>query len=344
MKRLFGFAVLVAVAPLWAAEPAVTAPAPAAPSGPIPVAKVGATVFTQEQMDKDLGTQLFDAQNRLYQLKRQWIDQQAKNVLFEEAAKKAGISRPDWYEREINKKVTMPSDSEIAQMIERYGGVKGDAAQFRQQVIGQMMAMKRQQQEQTVFERLAKATPVTYLLEKPVAPHVAIAPKADDPVRGRKNASVTVIEYSDFQCPYCKQSQATVQRIESTYGDKIQFIARQYPLPFHDRAKPAAEAALCAKDQGKFWQYRDKLFPSASLQDEDFKRFSKEVGLNEKKFNECLASHRHAAEIDATMQEAQKYGVSGTPTFFINGRPMVGNLPFSEFEDAIKDELAATKK
>jgi protein-disulfide isomerase len=315
-----------------------------------PVAKVGSTVLTEEDMKKDLGMSLYEAENSLFQVKKNWVDQKVKSVLFDQAAKEAGLSRQAWQAKEIDAKLTPPTQQEIDQWAPRFG-VQGSTtppsdanyAKTKEQARLYLVGQKRGMLENSLFQQLVQKNPVELLFAKPETPHIEVTYSSEDPMIGPKTAPITIIEFTDFQCPYCKRSQDTLKQVETTYGDKVKVIERQYPLPFHNRAKPAAEAALCAKEQGKFWEMHDKLFPSQSLEDADIQRFAKEVGLKEKKFNQCLADHKYAARIETDIADGQRFGVRGTPHFFINGRPISGAQPFEAFKTAIDEELAKTK-
>ncbi|MFH0836939.1 MAG: DsbA family protein [Candidatus Aenigmatarchaeota archaeon] len=163
----------------------------------------------------------------------------------------------------------------------------------------------------------------------------------DDPYIGSENAKVIIVEFSDYQCPYCGKVEPAVKQIIQTYGDKIKFVYRDFPLSFHENSEKAAEASECADEQGKFWQYHDKLFENQnSLNVNNLKEYAKELGLNETKFNECLDSGKYAEEVKKDLQDGTKYGVSGTPAFFINGRLLSGAQPFSAFKQIIDEELA----
>ena len=330
---------------LHSAEPAAV-PAKAS----TPVAKVGTVILTEEDMRKDMGMNLYEAENQLYQIKKGWVDQKVKNVLFDQAAKEAGLSRAAWQARDIEGKITPPSQQEIDQLAPRFAAqgstvppVGADLAKLKDQAKQYLEGQKRTQQENMVYQQLLAKNPVDLLFTKPEAPRIDVTYAADDPVKGPKNAPVTIVEFTDFQCPFCKRSQDALRQIESVYADKVKLVARQYPLPFHNRAKPAAEAALCALEQGKFWEMRDKLFDKQELSDADFTRYAKEIGLKEKKFAACLAEHKYAARIDGDIADGQRFGVRGTPHFFINGTPISGAQPFENFKSVIDDELAKKK-
>lgn len=191
----------------------------------------------------------------------------------------------------------------------------------------------------------AQATPT------PVARVTDAVKLADnDPVLGKSSAKVTIVEFSDFQCPYCRKfyNEAYAQ-LKKEYIDtgKAKLIFRDYPLPFHDGAKPAAMAAQCANDQGKYWQFHDKMFEeqdkkgtgTVPFTTTDLKLWASQIGVNTTTFNQCLDSQKYATEVDADAQAGQTFGVDGTPSFFINGKLIVGAQPFSVFKAAIDEEL-----
>jgi len=165
----------------------------------------------------------------------------------------------------------------------------------------------------------------------------------DDPTKGSKNAKVTIIEFADYQCPYCGYFFTKVlPEVEKNYikTGKVKFVYRDFPLNFHQNAQKAAEAAECADKQGKFWQYHDKLYQDQKVLDtESLKKYAAELKLNTDSFNKCLDSGEMAGEVQKDFEDGTKYGVSGTPSFFINGIPLEGAQPYSAFEEIIKEEL-----
>jgi protein-disulfide isomerase len=164
-----------------------------------------------------------------------------------------------------------------------------------------------------------------------------------DPVLGSKDAPVTIIEFSDFQCPFCEQFfTQTLPQIKKNYiqTGKIKFVYRDYPLDFHQYANKAAQAAKCGDEQGKFWEFHDKIFENQnSLNNESLKQFAKELGLNTSEFNNCLDSGKMAQNVLKDFQDGNSYGVTGTPTFFINGKKLVGTQPYEVIQQVIEEEL-----
>jgi protein-disulfide isomerase len=164
-----------------------------------------------------------------------------------------------------------------------------------------------------------------------------------DPSIGPKDAPVTIIEFSDYQCPYCQVWYKQVyQQLLASYPNKILFVYRDLPLPSHPEALPAAEAADCAGEQGAYWKYHDALFGQQyGLNRAAYEQYATDLGLDKKAFAACLDSHRYKDEVQADANDAARIGISGTPSFVVNGRILIGALPFSEFKTVIDEELAA---
>lgn len=171
----------------------------------------------------------------------------------------------------------------------------------------------------------------------------------DDAVLGNKNAPVTVIEFSDFECPFCGRAFAdAVTGIKRDYVDKgkVRFVYRDFPLSFHPMAVPAAEAAECAHEQGKFWEYHDKIFTNQeSLSQENLKKWASELGMDSSKFNSCVDSRKFKSEVEKDFSDGSAAGVSGTPTFYIGNDKdgyiqVVGAQPYAVLKQAIEAELA----
>lgn len=160
---------------------------------------------------------------------------------------------------------------------------------------------------------------------------------------GKENAKITMIEFSDFQCPYCaRYVTETFPQIEREYIEtgKVLYIFHHYPLPFHQYAQKAAEAAECAGEQGKFWEMHDKLFADQEkLTEADLKTYAANLGLNTSQFNTCLSSGQFQDEVQADMELGQSMGVNGTPSFFVNGKFVSGAQPFASFKQIIDAEL-----
>jgi protein-disulfide isomerase len=168
-------------------------------------------------------------------------------------------------------------------------------------------------------------------------------PADDDPARGPENAPITIVEFSDYQCPYCKRwFDAVYQQLWQAYPDQVRLVFRDFPLTsIHPEAQPAAEAANCANEQGAYWNYHDKLFGmEADLGKDTYLKYAADLGLDMDKFTQCLEERRYQQEVEADLQFAVNLGINSTPTFFINGIPLVGAQPFDVFKYVIDKELA----
>lgn len=165
------------------------------------------------------------------------------------------------------------------------------------------------------------------------------------PAKGAKAPLVTIVEWSDFECPFCSRVTPTLKQIHDTYGDKVQVQFRHQPLPFHPRAMPAAKASFAAAKQGKFWEYHDKLFANQkALQDADLERYAQEIGLNLGKWKSDMASSEAETVVKKDSEDGTKYGARGTPSFFVNGVPVRGALPFDSFKGVIDKEVELAEK
>jgi protein-disulfide isomerase len=203
------------------------------------------------------------------------------------------------------------------------------------------------------FMKGAKASPAAAANDKPqqpqkgpgAGPEVYKVAVGDAPTKGGKQPKVTIVEFSDFQCPFCLRAYPTVNQVMSTYGDKVRLVYRHYPLPSHPNARPAAEASQCAAEQGQFWQYYERLFADQTkLSDADLKQSAAALGMDAGRFNACVDSHKYKDRVEKDILEGNEAGVSGTPAFFINGRMLTGAQPFDAFKRIIDEELELRKK
>jgi protein-disulfide isomerase len=164
--------------------------------------------------------------------------------------------------------------------------------------------------------------------------------------RGKKDAPITIVEFSEYQCPYCKRYvDETYVQIWEEYGDQVHYVFRDYPLPFHPHAQKTAEAARCAGDQGQYWPMHDLLFDERDQWAEkeeitaDLSGYASQLGLDQVEFEDCLSSGKQTQAVKDDLALGNKVGVSGTPTFFINGQKLVGAQPFTAFKAIIEEEL-----
>ena len=176
-------------------------------------------------------------------------------------------------------------------------------------------------------------------------PRHEIELSADDPSQGSASAPVTLVEFSDFQCPFCQRVAPTLKQVKEKYGDKVRVVWKDFPLTqIHPQAFKASEAAHCAADQGKFWEYHDRLFANQqALQPADLKKHAADLGLDATAFNSCLDSSKYGERVRDGVAEGSRLGVNSTPTIYVNGRVLSGAQPYETFVSVIDEELSKSK-
>jgi protein-disulfide isomerase len=334
---------------LAAACSATSAQPPKAVSPSDVVATVGSTSITLAEVDEKAlqqpvasfgSVKLVQA---LYEARRAAIDEIVGTKLMDQEAKARGIDHATLVEKEIADKVAPVTDADVAAWYQvnqaRLQGAPLD--QVRAPIRAYLIQQRMQDARERYVDALKAKTTVRVMLDPP---RLAVS-AGKSPSKGAANAPIEMIEFSDFQCPYCLRAQATVDEVLKTYGDRIHFIYRHYPLPSHPAAKPAAEASECAAEQGKFWPYHDRLFEQQSkLSEADLKQHASDLGIDMPRFNACVASHKFKSQVEADQKDGDEAGVNGTPAFFINGRMLSGAQPFDAFKKIIDEELALKEK
>ena len=329
-------AVLVLILALGVCLPACSAQDNKSPKGAL--AQVNGRDITEADVRKLASAQFEQLAKQYEQQQRELLEnaleQTIQDRLLEEEAKASGktkeqiladmkpadVSEADidaFYEQ--NKAQIQPRTKEqVAPMIKQY---------LEQQRQGEM--------QQKFYEGLRAKHKIRYLLE-PTRVEVA----ATGPSHGPDTAPITIVEFSDFQCPYCARLIPTLEEVKKKYGDKVRIVFRQYPLEFHQFAQKAAEASLCAHEQGKFWEFHDAMFQNQQeLAVEQLKARAASLGMNAEQFNGCLDNAKYAAQVKADFDAGAKAGVNGTPAMFINGRFLSGAQPLNEITKVIDDEL-----
>lgn len=306
------------------------------------LAKVGDHTITETDIANDIAGQMVRINNQLYSVKKQAVDSAIANYLIDQEAKKRGVTQVQLLKQEVTDKTPAVTDAEIQQIYDankaRLGGKKLE--EVKAQIQQQLQANKQQQQQQTFVQELRKTASVKMFLKPPV---LEVATDGA-PIRGPANAPITIVEFSDFQCPYCARVQPELVKIRDTYKDKVKIVYKDFPLSIHSHAQKAAEAARCvlAQDKGKYWDYHDMLFAkNSALELTNLKQYAADLQIDTAKFNECLDSGAYAEAVNQDMADGVKVGVSGTPAFLINGRFLSGAQPFSAFQEVIDEELAS---
>jgi protein-disulfide isomerase len=301
-----------------------------------PVATVDGQPIYDEDLAPSVEGQLQPLRNQEYEIKRKALDNLIEQKMLETTAKKKGLTTEKLLDQEVNSKIPDPSDAELEGY---YVGLKVTRpfAEVKTQLRDGYKQAKIQQLRQDYLKTLRADSKVIVLLS---APRVEVA---YDParVRGNPKAPVMIVEFSDYQCPYCHQVEPTVKELLAKYGDKVSLSYRDFPLTaIHSQALISAEASRCALEQGKFWEYHDQLFTASKLEKDDLIEYARNLKLDDKQFGTCLSSEKYKADIEKDEQEGRKAGVNGTPGFFINGVALSGSQPKDAFTRVIDDELA----
>lgn len=301
-----------------------------------PIATVEGQTIYDEDLAPSVQGQLQPLRNQEYEIKRKALDNLIEQKVLEAAAKKKGLTTEKLLDQEVNSKIPDPSDAEIEGY---YLGLKitRPLADVKTQLRESLKQAKIQQARQEYLKTVRANANVVVLLS---------APRVDvgyDPARvlGNPQAPVMIVEFSDYQCPYCHQVEPTVKGVLAKYGDKVSLSYRDFPLTtIHSQAQIAAEASRCALEQRKFWEYHDQLFAASKLDKDALIEYARNVKLDDKQFGSCLTSGKYKADIDKDLQEGKKAGVTGTPGFFINGIELSGAQSQDAFARVIDDELA----
>ncbi len=311
------------------------------------VAKWDGTTVTEGDLDDLIkGEQRrleSEHQEQLYKLRKAGLDSIVNRKLVEEKAKAAGLAPEELLRKELASQIQPPTDEEMKKVYDQAkagGQPLPPFAQIKPEIERYLLQQKQQEAAKRYYEKLRAEAKVQVLLAPYKPARVEVA--AVGPSRGPQSAPVTIVEFSDFQCPYCVKAEPTVKQVLATYGDKVRLVARDYPLPFHEKAEKAAEAARCAADQGKYWEMHDKLFANQQALDvPGLKKTAGDLKLDQAKFDKCLDSGEKAKEIAEDKKAGEAAGVNGTPAFFVNGMLLSGALPFDSFKEIIDSELQA---
>jgi protein-disulfide isomerase len=313
---------------------------PAAEAGavPPPAATVAGKAIDLAEVDGLVRPQLMELRAREYQIRSQALDALITRELMEKEAAARGVTAEALDQAEVVAKATV-AEAEVKSVYDANRARLGKASEAEgMEQVRNALRQQRQTERRNAFARELRAKHEVKVLLEPYRVPVELA---GAPVRGNPKAAVTIVEFSDFECPFCVRARPTVKRVRDTYGDKVQWAFRHYPLDFHPQAQKAGEAAACAAEQGRFWEMHDLLWDKPTqLQVPELKQHAGVLGLDAQAFAACLDGGRHADLVERDFRAGQEYGVTGTPAFFVNGRLISGAQPFEAFQQVIDDELA----
>jgi len=305
------------------------------------VAVVEGQAITEEDLLPQVRPQLQQLRNQEYEVKSRALESLIDQKLLEAEADRRRIGVGELLRQEVDSKASEPAEAEIEAF---YLGQKDrlnnrSLADVKDQLAQVLRQARQQQARQNFYQGLRQNANIAILLRPPKI-EVTFDPSR---VRGNPDAPVTIVEFSDFQCPFCQRAYPVIKGLLAKYDGKVKLAYRDFPLrQAHPQAQMAAEAARCAGEQGKFWEYHDRLFDNFNqLSKEALAQYAASLDLDSQEFQACLESGRHQASIEEDFQDGSRAGITGTPAFFINGVLVNGAHPASVFEKTIESELSA---
>jgi predicted DsbA family dithiol-disulfide isomerase len=307
------------------------------------VAQVGDTQITEEQLEKQSAADLararaglLHAQYEYYSAEREAVDKEIDQDLLAEEARDENLPVDELLERHVESRIKNPSEETLHFY---FLNIKTDQpySVVRPKIVDRIHSLQEKNYTEEYVKSLRAKRRVTILL-KPPREDVAVG---DTPVMGPSDARVTIIEFADFQCPYCRASEPTLSQLREQYKGKIRYSYRDFPLPMHPYAEKAAEASRCAGEQGQFWPYHDRLFTGAeSLTDAHLRSTAAELKLDSGKFDKCLDSGKEQAAVAKDFDQGKSLGITGTPSFFINGYYISGAVSYDQMRELVDQQLA----
>ena len=300
------------------------------------VAEYNGKKVTAGEAFSQVKTRLFDLEEEMYRTKEQAVNDFVEQRLLDGEAKKQNLSIDALVEKEAGGEVSDVSDKDVEEFLTSKGLSLKDPRVRKDDVKDYLKYRKKFEKRQNFVQKLRMAANVKMLIKEPESPKLNVD-VAGYPTWGNANAPVTIVEFSDYQCPFCARAVPTLDRIKKEYGpDKVKIVFRDMPLPSHPRAPFAAQAAHCGDEQGKFWEFHNILFENqAKLEDKDLEEHAKKLGLDGAKFKECMTAKKHQSLIDKSAKEANGMGIQATPSFVINGTLLQGAQPFEKFKERI---------
>jgi protein-disulfide isomerase len=308
----------------------------APPSSHIVLAEINGTKLSLADFEAKHPTALFQARNAFYQAERKALDNFIDEYLLEREAQREHLSVAQLLDQHIQKMIGKDPSEESLHVY--YEGL--DTAQsyeaLRSQILEKIHQSRLVKARAAYLKTLRSESAVTIRFD---APRAAISLK-DTPVRGAPNAPVMLVEYADYECPFCQKIAPTLDKLQAEYGPKLAMAYKDLPLPMHQDAPKAAEAAHCAGAQGKYWEYHDLLYSSKQLEPAALKEHARALKLDTGKFDKCLDSGEQAKLVQSQLEEGrQDLQLEGTPSYFINGRYFTGALTYEQLRTVIDEEL-----
>jgi protein-disulfide isomerase len=307
------------------------------PGGPgnTVVAEIDGTPLTLAQFESKRPSALFQARNSFFEAEKKAVDEYIEDYLLERQAQKEKITVAQLLELHVNG--TIAKDPDDGALRVYYEGVDTNEPfeAVRDKILDHVRQRRLAKAKAAYMQTLRSQAKITVEV---AAPRIQIS-LTNTPVRGPVAAPVTLVEFADYECPYCQQIQPTLDRLETEFKGKLAFAYKDMPLPMHAHAQKAAEASQCAAVQGKYWEYHDLIEKTKALDVPQLKAGAGQIGLETAAFDKCLDSGERAEAVKSTMDEAVKLGLQGTPSFFLNGRFISGGMSYDQMRQMVEDEL-----
>ena len=298
-----------------------------------------------EAINERMKPYAYKMEMRLYLIRQDLLNRRINNQLITSEAEKRKVGSEEIFRVEVTDKIKPPTDAEVKKFYdENKSNINGDLNSARTAIIGYLQQQQQEKLELALAEKLRAAAKPQVMLKEPEPPVINVG-FGDGASRGDPNAAVTIIEFTDFQCPACGGMYPIVEDTLKTYGNRVHFVIRNYPLTSrHENAFKAAQAAEAAKAQGKFWEYIDFLFKNQNALDVDsLKKYATQVGLDRKRFDSELDSGKYEPIVRRDLEEGDNYGIDGTPTFYING-VILTDYSAEGLREAIEKAFARAKR
>jgi protein-disulfide isomerase len=311
-------------------------PVAAAQDGSAVVAEVGNHKITAEELQEKEAGKLLQARYKYYLAERDALDQLVEEQLLETQAKREGVSVDELLKRHVTVQVAEPTEDQLKFYYEGLGSDESYDA-VRGKILETVHQIRFTKARTVYIDSLRSQLGVVVMLTQPSAKvDVTNAYR-----QGPPNAPVQLVEFADYECPYCQKVHVELALLRAQYGDKVSVVYKDLPLPMHASAEKAAEAARCAGVQGKFWEFHDSLFETKKLQIPDLKQEARTLNLDAARFDKCLDSGEQAALVQKDLIEGKHLGLTGTPSFFANGHFLSGAIAYAKLRETVDEELAA---
>jgi len=300
------------------------------------VAEIAGHKVSADELEEKEAGKLLQAKYKYYLAERDALDQYIDDQLLEMQAKKEGVTLDELFKRHISANIPEPTEDQLRFY---YEGVQTDEPYeaARPHIIDTVHQLRTKKARDAYIAELRGEYGVVVELSQPSA-HVEVG---DAPRLGSESAPVQIIEFADYECPYCQQVNKDLTKLREQFGNQVSVVYKDFPLPMHPLAARAAEAAHCAGAQGKFWEFHDSLFETKRLQVSDLREQAHKLKLDTARFDQCLDSGEQAASVKKDSKEGQRLGLQGTPSFFINGHFMSGAIGYMKLRDTVMQELGA---